>query len=244
MKPSRLLARVKPQDETVGTVETETDPVGDFEVAKAEIVPTRRDFAGIDEQGRVERPPGFPAVLGGEQQAVAVPKTKLPKPAQRLFAPESWLVVERHLVPSVRVGDHSTGPQRKQPDVSGRWADTAGGPPQPAGRRRRRDLGPGNLRSAPDRSLRREGRTGCHDRQNRSTRRCAESRAAFGTREAWSGRKALPWTGTDCRCQTRCSGRGTRRSLLHEVSPLESTRRRRRPPWTPTRKLVRFCSWV
>src|SRR5262245_63782188 len=71
-------------------------------------------LAGVDEERAVERPPRFPSVLGGEEEAVGILEAELAEAAQRLCAAERRLKVERHLLPRARVGENGGGVQRNR----------------------------------------------------------------------------------------------------------------------------------
>src|SRR5262245_35454586 len=83
--------QVEAGHERLVAVDAEADAVGDVEVAQGEIVSIGRDHAGVHEQGGVERPPGFPPVLGGHRQAVLVAEAEFAEAAQRLAAAERRL---------------------------------------------------------------------------------------------------------------------------------------------------------
>src|SRR6185503_12000096 len=105
--------QIEARDERAVAVDPESDAIGDVEVAEVEIATIGGNLAGIDEQCPVEQPRRFPAVLRGQRQAVVVPEAELTEPAQRLAATERRLVVEGHLLPAVRVGEHRHSPQRE-----------------------------------------------------------------------------------------------------------------------------------
>src|SRR5262245_17070021 len=64
--------QVEAGDEGAVAVEPEADAVRDVEVAEVQVFAFSGHLAGIDEERAVQRPPCFPAVLGGQQQAVGV----------------------------------------------------------------------------------------------------------------------------------------------------------------------------
>src|SRR6266850_3953026 len=53
-------------------VKRHPDPVRPLEILKVEILEPRGHFAGIDEERHVHEWPGGPAVLSGEEHAIAV----------------------------------------------------------------------------------------------------------------------------------------------------------------------------
>src|SRR5262245_59934888 len=97
---------VQARDEGAVAVDSEPEAIRDVEIAKREVFPLGGDFAGIDEQRTVERPPRFPPVLGAQQQAVAILEAELAEATQRLRAAQPRLKVERHILARAGIREH------------------------------------------------------------------------------------------------------------------------------------------
>ncbi len=113
MNPSRLNGEIQASDDRAVAVEAESDAVRDIHITHREVAPPRRHRPGVDEERRVEGPPGLPPLLGAQQQAVPIAEPELSIPAEILRATQRGLKVERHLVSRVGVGDDGFRAQRE-----------------------------------------------------------------------------------------------------------------------------------
>ena len=75
-EPFAAEREIQARDEGAVAVDPEPEAVRDVEIAELEVSAAPvATCAGIDEQGAVERPPRFPAVLGAEKHGCCDPES-------------------------------------------------------------------------------------------------------------------------------------------------------------------------
>src|SRR5262245_16556287 len=111
--------QIEAGDEGAVAMEAEADAVRRIEVAERDPAPLVGDCAGIDEQRAVERPPGFPAVLGADEHRVLVAEAELAEAAKRPRPAERRLEVERNLLPVLRIREDARSTERDRPIAVG-----------------------------------------------------------------------------------------------------------------------------
>ena len=74
--------RIEPADQRAVAVEAEPHAVGGLHRVEGQLAPLVGDRTGLGEDGDVERPPGFPLVLGPDGAGVAIAESELPEAAQ------------------------------------------------------------------------------------------------------------------------------------------------------------------
>src|SRR5437867_2337689 len=96
-------------------VEPYTDAVRPLETVQVEVSPARYDLAGIEEECHIDELPRHPAVLSGEQHAIAVAEAPRRIASEQAASTKSRHQEVRHRAAGVRVGGRRDAPQRNHP---------------------------------------------------------------------------------------------------------------------------------